>query len=150
MSKAFAFSAGDMFEFGGVAIVCVCVCVVCKKCGLCRTSWSGRGSAVPPSKFLLGKFSEISNPVHEKGRARQGKAARLRGQELKKYATEGDRLLLPLLSDPPRLHLFLSVQRADSRRVAPPAHFYATNIFFTEVVTFLLASFFFLCSLSPS
>ena len=60
MSKAFAFSAGDMFEFGGVAIVCVCVCVVCKKRGLCRTSWSGRGSAVPPSKFLLGKFSEIS------------------------------------------------------------------------------------------
>ena len=90
------------------------------------------------------------NPVHEKGRARQGKAARLRGQELKKYATEGDRLLLPLLSDPPRLHLFLSVQRADSRRVAPAAHFYAANIFFTEVVTFLLASFFFLYSPIPS
>ena len=80
----------------------------------------------------------------------QGKAARLRGQELKKYATEGDRLLLPLLSDPPRLHLFLSVQRADSRRVAPAAHFYAANIFFTEVVTFLLASFFFLYSPRPS
>ena len=143
MSKAFAFSAGDMFEFGGVAIVCVCV--VCKKRGLCRTSWSGRGSAVPPSKFLLGKFSEIS-----KSSAGKGKGSRLRGKELKKYATEGDRLLLPLLADPPRLHLFLGVLRADSRRVAPAAHFYAANIFSTEVVTFLLASFFFLYSPRPS
>lgn len=88
------------------------------------------------------------NPVHEKGRARQG--SQVTGKRLKKYATEGDRLLLPLLADPPRLHLFLSVQRADSRRVAPAAHFYAANIFFTEVVTFLLASFFFLYSPSPS
>ena len=145
MSKAFAFSAGDMFEFGGVAIVCVCVCVVCKKRGLCRTSWSGRGSAVPPSKSLLGKFSEISESS-----AGKGKGSRLRGKELKKYATEGDRLLLPLLADPPRLHLFLGVLRADSRRVAPAAHFYAANIFSTEVVTFLLASFFFLYSPRPS
>ena len=147
MSKAFAFSAGDMFEFGGVAIVCVCVCVVCKKRGLCRTSWSGRGSAVPPSKFLLGKFSEISKSSAGKGKS---KARQPGYREKSKYATEGDRLLLPLLSDPPRLHLFLSVQRADSRRVAPAAHFYAANIFSTEVVTFLLASFFFLYSPRPS
>lgn len=147
MSKAFAFSAGDMFEFGGVAIVCVCVCVVCKKCGLCRTSWSGRGSAVPPSKFLLGKFSEISKSSAGKGKS---KARQPGYREKSKYATEGDRLLLPLLADPRRLHLFLSVLRADSRRVAPAAHFYAANIFSTEVVTFLLASFFFLYSPRPS
>lgn len=148
MSKAFAFSAGDMFEFGGVAIVCVCVCVVCKKRGLCRTSWSGRGSAVPPSKFLLGKFSEISKSSAGKGKS---KARQPGYREKSKYATEGDRLLLPLLADPPRLHLFLSVMRADSPDcVAPAAHFYAANIFSTEVVTFLLASFFFLYSPRPS
>ena len=149
MSKAFAFSAGDMFEFGGVAIVCVCVCVVCKKRGLCRTSWSGRDEAALCR--LPNSCSENSarsqNPVQEKGRA-----AGYGEKELKEYATEGDRLLLPPLADPPRLHLFLSVLRADSRAGAPPRPtFYAANIFSTEVVTFLLASsFFFLYSPRPS
>ena len=86
--------------------------------------------------------------MHEKGREEQG--SQVTGKELKKYATEGDRQLLPPLADPPRLHLFLSVMRADSWRFAPAAHFYAANIFSTEVLTFLPASFFFLYSPRPS
>jgi len=90
---------------------------------------------------------DLKIQCQEKGRA----GSQVTGKELKKVCNRRrSPTPLPLLADPPRLHLFLSVLRADSRRVAPAAHFYAANIFSAEVVTFLLASFFFLYSPRPS